>query len=70
MMDIVDNSILPALSLLDGSYSYSDELWELLSIFSYQQRFRLYSHWKYIHTPRFLEVQRAMVLGRTKFSIK
>uniref|UniRef100_A0A914QJJ5 THO complex subunit 2 n=1 Tax=Panagrolaimus davidi TaxID=227884 RepID=A0A914QJJ5_9BILA len=70
MIDIVDNSILPALSLLESSYTYSDELWELLSLFTYQQRFRLYSHWKSIHTPRFLEVQRGMVLGRTKYCIK
>lgn len=70
MVDIVDNCILPALSLLESNYSYSDELWELLSLFTYQQRFRLYSHWKNIHTPKFLDIQRAMVLGRTKYSIK
>jgi len=70
MMDIVDCSVLPALTLMDSNYSYSDELWELLSMFTYQQRFRLYSHWQGINTQKFLDVQRAMVLGRTKYCLK
>uniref|UniRef100_A0A7E4VCR3 THO complex subunit 2 n=1 Tax=Panagrellus redivivus TaxID=6233 RepID=A0A7E4VCR3_PANRE len=70
IIGILDSAVLPALSLLDGNHAYSDELWELLNTFDYKVRFRLYAHWRNIATPAFLEVQRATVLGRTKYSLK
>jgi hypothetical protein len=41
-MDLCDGVLVPAASLLDSNYAYCEELWAILSRFSYQDRYRLY----------------------------
>ncbi|CAJ0597189.1 unnamed protein product [Cylicocyclus nassatus] len=72
MMDIVDEVIVPGLSLSDFNTGLSEEIWTLLQFFPYTLRYRLYGHWKYGNTIRHPEVNimRGKVLGRTKYVLK
>ncbi|KAJ1363788.1 hypothetical protein KIN20_023725 [Parelaphostrongylus tenuis] len=72
MMDIVDEVILPGLSLSDCNTGLSEEVWTLLQLFPYTWRYRLYGHWKFGNTVRHPEVNimRGKVLGRTKYVLK
>ncbi|EYC09354.1 hypothetical protein Y032_0061g3295 [Ancylostoma ceylanicum] len=72
MMDIVDEVIVPGLSLSDYNTGLSEEIWTLLQFFPYTLRYRLYGHWKYGNTIRHPEVNivRGKVLGRTKYVLK
>ncbi|KJH43484.1 hypothetical protein DICVIV_10490 [Dictyocaulus viviparus] len=72
MMDIIDEVILPGLSLSDCNTGLSEEIWSLLQIFPYTWRYRLYGHWKFGNTIRHPEVNimRGKVLGRTKYVLK
>ena len=42
MMDIIDEFLLPSLSLAEMNSALSEELWTLLQGFSYEIRYRLY----------------------------
>ncbi|KAK6038505.1 hypothetical protein COOONC_23989 [Cooperia oncophora] len=72
MMDIVDEIILPGLSLSEYNSGLSEEVWTLLQFFPYTWRYRLYGHWKFANTVRHPEVNivRGKVLGRTKYVLK
>ncbi|KAE9418848.1 hypothetical protein Angca_009251 [Angiostrongylus cantonensis] len=72
MMDIVDEVILPGLSLSDCNTGLSEEVWTLLQMFPFTWRYRLYGHWKFGNTMRHPEVNimRGKVLGRTKYVLK
>ncbi|WKX98690.1 hypothetical protein Q1695_013961 [Nippostrongylus brasiliensis] len=72
MMDIVDEVILPGLSLSEYNVGLSEEVWTLLQCFPYTWRYRLYGHWKFFNTIRHPEVNivRGKVLGRTKYVLK
>lgn len=72
MMDIVDEVILPGLSLSEFNAGLSEEVWTLLQFFPYTWRYRLYGHWKFGNTLRHPEVNimRGKVLGRTKYVLK
>ncbi|PIO72849.1 hypothetical protein TELCIR_05206 [Teladorsagia circumcincta] len=71
-MDIVDEIILPGLSLSEFNSGLSEEVWTLLQFFPYTWRYRLYGHWKFSNTVRHPEVNivRGKVLGRTKYVLK
>ncbi|GMS88250.1 hypothetical protein PENTCL1PPCAC_10425, partial [Pristionchus entomophagus] len=72
MMDLIDEILLPGLSLSDSNVALSEEIWSLISQFSYEQRYRLYGRWKTIHTTRHpeLTIERGKTIGRTKYVIK
>nr|CDJ88670.1 THO complex subunit 2-like [Haemonchus contortus] len=72
MMDIVDEIVLPGLSLSEFNSGLSEEVWTLLQFFPYTWRYRLYGHWKFGNTMRHPEVNivRGKVLGRTKYVLK
>ncbi|PAV81790.1 hypothetical protein WR25_19360 [Diploscapter pachys] len=71
MMDIIDEFLLPSLSLAEMNSALSEELWTLLQGFTYEIRYRLYGRWN-SHTARYSEigVVRAKVIGRTKYVLK
>uniref|UniRef100_A0A0N4X7A8 THO complex subunit 2 n=1 Tax=Haemonchus placei TaxID=6290 RepID=A0A0N4X7A8_HAEPC len=72
MIDIVDEIVLPGLSLSEFNSGLSEEVWTLLQFFPYTWRYRLYGHWKFGNTMRHPEVNivRGKVLGRTKYVLK
>ncbi|GAB6023947.1 THO complex subunit 2 [Chamberlinius hualienensis] len=43
---ILDEALLPSLSLLDCNCCMAEEIWNLLKLYPYQHRFRLYGLWK------------------------
>ncbi|XP_074649653.1 THO complex subunit 2-like isoform X2 [Tubulanus polymorphus] len=46
MLTLIDEVILPSLSLLDGNCCMSEEVWCLVKMFPYEYRYRLYGQWK------------------------
>ncbi|GMT17534.1 hypothetical protein PFISCL1PPCAC_8831, partial [Pristionchus fissidentatus] len=72
MMDLIDEILLPGLSLSESNVALSEEIWTLISQFSYEQRYRLYGRWKTIHTTKHpeLTIERGKTIGRTKYVIK
>lgn len=45
-LTILDEVLLPSLTLLPCNCCLSEELWSLLKLFPYELRYRLYGHWK------------------------
>lgn len=72
MMDICDCCLVPAASLLESNFAYTEELWLLLSQMPYQDRFWMYGRWKTVHTARCWElaVQRSKATGMAKYAMK
>lgn len=66
------NVFLPALSLLRSNANMSEEIWVMLQILPYQQRYRLYGEWKneaYNRHPDMMLVQ-ANTIDRTKYIMR
>lgn len=64
--------LLPALSMLDGSVAASNDVWNVLSLFSYETRYMFYGEWKervYQRIPE-LKIQRAKADADTKRVLK
>lgn len=72
MMDLIDEILLPGLSLSESNVALSEEIWSLISQFPYEARYRLYGRWKTVHTTRHpeLTIERGKTIGRTKYVIK
>ncbi|GMR39861.1 hypothetical protein PMAYCL1PPCAC_10056, partial [Pristionchus mayeri] len=72
MMDLIDEVLLPGLSLSESNVALSEEIWSLISQFPYEHRYRLYGRWKTVHTTRHpeLTIERGKTIGRTKYVIK
>ncbi|XP_050689638.1 THO complex subunit 2-like isoform X2 [Eriocheir sinensis] len=45
-LDVLDEVLLPALSMLDANPCLAEEIWETLKIYPYQHRYKLYGRWK------------------------
>ncbi|XP_063849502.1 THO complex subunit 2-like isoform X3 [Scylla paramamosain] len=45
-LDILDEVMLPALSMLDSNPCMAEEIWETLKFYPYQHRYKLYGRWK------------------------
>ncbi|XP_040063218.1 THO complex subunit 2 isoform X5 [Ixodes scapularis] len=72
LLTLVGESLLPSLSLLDCNCCVADEIWSLLKLYPYQQRYRLYSQWKneaYVSHPLLIRVK-ADSLKRIKYIMK
>ena len=71
-MEICDNILVPAASILESNYAYCEELWQILYRFTYQERFRIYERWRTIHADRNWDLclQRGKVLGMTRYVVK
>lgn len=72
IVDMCDFSLLPGLSLMESNYAYCEELWTVLSRFSYRDRYRMYGRWKNVHTDRWwdLTVQKGKTIGKTRYIMK
>ena len=67
---ILDEAILPAVSLVESNCSLSEELWLLMKAFPYQQRYKLYTNWKSEPTNTLMIRMRASTLKRIKYIMK
>lgn len=46
IITLLDSSILPALSYMDCNCSVAEEIWNILKLYPYQNRYSLYARWK------------------------
>lgn len=67
---ILDQSILPSISLVESNCALSEELWLLLRLFPYHQRYKLYSNWKSENSTALLIRTRAITMKRIKYIMK
>ncbi|MCP9258754.1 THO complex subunit 2-like [Dirofilaria immitis] len=72
LIDAIDETLVPALSLANGNFAYSQELWKLLSHLPYTVRYRTYARWKTVHTVRHPQINicRGSTFGMTRYVLK
>lgn len=70
MLNILDDGILPAVSLVESNCGLSEELWQLLKNLRYETRYRLYYGWKKDPTNSLLMRKRAGTLKKIKWIMK
>lgn len=72
LIDAIDETLVPALSLASGNFAYSQELWKLLSHLPYTLRYRTYARWKTVHTVRhpLINISRGSTFGMTRYVLK
>ncbi|KAK7500593.1 hypothetical protein BaRGS_00008168 [Batillaria attramentaria] len=72
LLTVVDDALLPSLSLQPGNCCMAEELWGLVKQYPYEIRYRMYGHWKnetYFTHPRLIRV-RADTLERAKYIMR
>ncbi|XP_025088766.1 THO complex subunit 2-like isoform X1 [Pomacea canaliculata] len=72
LLTIVDDALLPSLSLQPGNCCMAEELWGLVRLYPYEIRYRMYGHWKnetYFTHPKLIRV-RADTLERAKYIMR
>lgn len=67
---VLDDAILPSISLVDSNCSLSEELWLLVKNFPYQMRYKLYTNWKNEPQNALMIRTRAATLKRIKYIMK
>ena len=70
ILDILDQCILPAVTVIDSNAALSEELWLLLKLIPYESRYRLYYGWKQEPTVPLLMKVRASSLSKMKYIMK
>ena len=71
ILDMLDEVILPSLSLIEANCGLSEELWQLVKLLPYENRYRLYHGWKKEPINNaFLLKKRASTLKRIKYILK
>ncbi|XP_076446186.1 THO complex subunit 2-like [Babylonia areolata] len=72
LLSVVDDALLPSLSLLPGNCCMAEELWGLVKHYPYEIRYRMYGHWKnevYLTHPKLIRVK-ADTLERAKYIMR
>ncbi|XP_077518841.1 THO complex subunit 2-like protein isoform X3 [Amblyomma americanum] len=72
LLNLLGETLLPSLSLLDCNCCVADEIWSLVKLYPYQQRYLLYHHWKnsaYKSHPLLIRVK-ADSLKKIKYIMK
>ncbi|XP_042869618.1 THO complex subunit 2-like [Penaeus japonicus] len=68
-LSVLDEVLLPSLSMLDSNPCLAEEIWETLKMYPYQHRYRLYGRWKnesFTQHPMLMR-RRALLLKKAKF---
>ncbi|XP_056012472.1 THO complex subunit 2-like isoform X2 [Ostrea edulis] len=71
-LNMLDEVLLPSMSMLPCNCCLSEELWGFLKLFPYELRYRLYGNWKndtYNQHPRLVRI-RADSMERAKYLMK
>ncbi|VDN97902.1 unnamed protein product, partial [Rodentolepis nana] len=72
VFNMLDEAILPSLTMVSSNCCLAEEVWKLVKHFPYEHRYRLYGQWKHMGTqgePAIIR-KRAVVLLRTKALMK
>ncbi|XP_068717940.1 THO complex subunit 2-like [Montipora capricornis] len=72
LLTLLDEVLLPSISLLECNSSLAEELWTMMCRFPYELRYRLYGQWKnesYLSHPRML-LAKAATIKRAKYITK
>ncbi|KAL1434887.1 hypothetical protein MTO96_001763 [Rhipicephalus appendiculatus] len=72
LLTLLGETLLPSLSLLECNCCVADEIWSLVKLYPYQQRYLLYHHWKnnaYKSHPLLIRVK-ADSLKKIKYIMK
>ncbi|RWS26655.1 THO complex subunit 2-like isoform X1 [Leptotrombidium deliense] len=70
LLTVLDDAILPSMSLIGSNCGLSEELWQFVKNFSYGNRYRLYSNWKAEHQIPLMIRMRATTMKRIKYIMK
>ncbi|XP_015792338.1 THO complex subunit 2 [Tetranychus urticae] len=70
LLSILDEAILPSLSLIEGNCGLADELWQFLCLFPYTARYRLYFNWKAEPSIPIMIRTRSVNMRRIKYIMK
>lgn len=70
ILDLLDQCILPAMTVIDSNPALSEELWLLLKLIPYESRYRLYYGWKLEPTLPLLMKIRASSLSKIKYIMR
>lgn len=70
ILDVLNDSVLPSVSLSGSNTSLARELWSLLKNFKYHIRYKLYHNWKDEGTNPIMLKNRGQVLLRAKHHMK
>ena len=70
ILDLLDQCILPAVTVVDSNPALSEELWLLLKLIPYESRYRLYYGWKQEPTVPLLMKIRASSLSKIKYIMR
>ncbi|RWS14898.1 THO complex subunit 2-like protein, partial [Dinothrombium tinctorium] len=70
LLTILDESILPSMSLINSNCGLSEELWQFMKNFSYGNRYRLYSNWKAEPQIALMIRTRSITMKRIKYIMK
>lgn len=70
LLSILDEAILPSLSLIEGNCGLADELWQFLCLFPYTARYRLYYNWKADPAIPIMIRTRSVNMRRIKYIMK
>lgn len=72
LVDIIEDVLLPGLSLMKANCAMAEELWLLISQFQYQMRYRFYGRLKLVHLKKHPELVMVKVetQQRTKYVMK
>lgn len=70
ILDIINDSILPAMSLSGGNSCLARELWALIKNFRYHIRYKLYHNWRDESTNPVMLRNRGQILLRAKHLMK
>uniref|UniRef100_A0A5K3FWX9 THO complex subunit 2 n=1 Tax=Mesocestoides corti TaxID=53468 RepID=A0A5K3FWX9_MESCO len=72
IFNMLDESILPSLSMIPANCCLAEEIWKLVRHLPYDHRYRLYGQWKHLscqNEPALLR-KRTVILSRTKAVMK
>lgn len=70
IINILDEVILPGISLTESNCGLAEELWSLLRLFPFETRYRLYHGWKKTPTNALMMKKRASDLKKIKYVMK
>lgn len=70
VLNLLIITILPSFSLVESNSALAQELWSLLSLFPYNERFLLYNNWKMELTNPLLSKMKYFTMRRIKYIMK
>lgn len=70
ILSVLNVSILPSFALVESNSALAEELWKLLKLFPYNERFTLYNIWKIEPTNPLLIKMKFYIMKRIRYIMK